>query len=171
MSDYQYCPRCATALVVQLRGGHERPVCPACGWVSWDNPTPVVAAVVERKGHVVLVQSIGWPAHFYGLVAGFLEKNESPEEAVLREVKEELGLDAQLGEFLGLYPFFRRNQLLICYHVEADQGEIELETAELAAYREVPLAKVRPWNAGTGYALADWLRSRGYEPEFVEVRR
>lgn len=171
MSDYQYCPRCATALVAQFHGGHDRQACPACGWVHWDNPTPVVAAVVERNDHVVLVQSIGWPAHFFGLVTGFLEKSESPEDAVLREVKEELGLEAKLGEFLGLYPFFRRNQLLICYHVEAHQGEIELETAELAAYREVPIAKVRPWNAGTGYALADWLRSRGYEPEFVEIRR
>jgi ADP-ribose pyrophosphatase YjhB (NUDIX family) len=139
--------------------------------VLWDNPTPVVAAVVERNGHVVLVQSIGWPAHVYGLVTGFLEKEEDPAEAVLREVKEELGLEATMGRFLGLYPFFRRNQLLICYHVAAHAGDIVLETDELAAYREVPIAEVRPWHAGTGHALADWLRSEGYEPEFVDLWR
>lgn len=82
-----------------------------------------------------------------------------------------MGLEAQLGECLGLYPFAYRNQLLICYHVEAHAGEITLQTDELAAYREVPLAKVRPWNAGTGFALQRWLRSRGYDPELVEIRR
>lgn len=86
MSAYRYCPCCATALTPATRGDRERLTCPACDWVHWDNPTPVVAAVVERNDHVVLVQSIGWPAHFYGLVTGFLEKAESPEEAVLREV-------------------------------------------------------------------------------------
>jgi len=124
--------------------------------------------VVERNEQVVLVQSIGWPKEFYGLVTGFLEKNEDPADAVLREVKEEIGLDAQMGKFLGLYPFFRRNQLIIAYHVVAHEGEIVLQESELAAYKEVPIKKVRPWPSSTGFALNDWLVGEGYTPEFLQ---
>ncbi len=168
---YRYCPVCGNPLEIQTQGGMERLACPTGDWVHWDNPTPVVAAIVERNDHIVLVQSHGWPASWFGLVTGFLEKEEHPDEAVLREVKEELGLDAQMGGFVGLYPFFRRNQLLIVYHVLAHEGQIQLEAAELAAYREVPIAQVQPWNSGTGYGLADWLKTKGYEPDFIELKR
>ncbi|MEM9983827.1 MAG: NUDIX domain-containing protein, partial [Bacteroidota bacterium] len=94
MMVYKFCPYCATPLEEQEHGGRVRLACPKGDFVHWDNPTPVVAAVVERQGKVVLVQSIGWPKEWFGLVTGFLEKGEKPEEAVLREVKEELGLEA-----------------------------------------------------------------------------
>ncbi|MEN0044641.1 MAG: hypothetical protein AAF769_12810, partial [Pseudomonadota bacterium] len=71
-------------------------------------------------------------------------------------------LKAELGAFLGLYPFYRMNQLLICYHVTVGDGDIVLDASELEGYREVPLAEVRPWASGTGYALRDWLATRGY---------
>ena len=75
---YQFCPRCKTALVARELGGRARQACPReeCGFVAWDNPVPVVAAIVERNGEVVLVRNIGRPEGWYGLVAGFLEKGE-----------------------------------------------------------------------------------------------
>ncbi|MEL6133820.1 MAG: NUDIX domain-containing protein [Bacteroidota bacterium] len=172
MPDFRFCPVCATPLTEGERGGAVRQCCPNpdCGWVYWDNPVPVVGAVVERNGHVVLIQNVGWPKHFFGLVTGFLEKVESPEEAVLREVKEETGLDGTVGEFLGLYPFKRRNQILMIYHVSAHEGEITIDPEEIADYREVPIEKVRPWNAGTGLALEKWLNSRGHFPEPISLR-
>jgi NADH pyrophosphatase NudC (nudix superfamily) len=81
----------------------------ACGYVHWDNPVPVVAAIVEHEGAVILARNKEWPEKMYGLVTGFLEKDEAPEEGVKREVKEELGLDASAAYFVGLYPFARRN--------------------------------------------------------------
>ena len=92
-TDYRYCPHCRTELGAVERGGQTRLACPQCSFVHWRNPVPVVAAVVERAGRVVLVHSIGRPSHWYGLVAGFLERGEHPADAVLREVAEELGLD------------------------------------------------------------------------------
>jgi len=139
----------------------------SCRFIFWDNPTPVVAAIVERNDHVVLVQSIGWPDNWFGLVTGFLERGETPEEAALREVKEELGLDAVLGELIGVYAFRRMNQIIIAYHVEAHDGEIALDETELSAHKEVALAKVRPWRAGTGHALMTFLKGRGFSPEYL----
>ena len=140
-----------------------------CGFVHWNNPIPVVAAIVEQNKHLVLVQSIGWPDSWYALVTGFLEAGEMPDEAVIREVKEETGLDASIGSFIGMYPFYRMNQLLLVYHVIAEHGEIQLDTTELSDYKRVPLEKVRPWPSGTGVGLRDWLNSRGFYPEFLEL--
>lgn len=75
--------------------GRDRRTCASCGWIFYNNPTPVVAAVVEHKessnqeeaAQIVLVQNIGWPSHFFGLVTGFLEQGEDPDEGVLREVR------------------------------------------------------------------------------------
>lgn len=170
MNEYKYCPQCAKELIQAEHGGKMRNACPdkSCGFVHWDNPVPVVCAIVERDGHLILVQSIGWNKSWYALVTGFLEKDETPDDAVLREVKEETGLDAEIGSFIGMYEFFRRNQLLLVYHVVAKAGEIVLDETELADYKVVPIEKVQPWPAGTGIGLRDWLRTRGYEREFMQ---
>ena len=169
-SPYQYCPVCRSPLQEEERGGAPRLVCTSesCDFVYWNNPVPVVGAVVEHPEGVVLVQSIGWPAHFYGLVTGFLEQGEHPEEAVLREVKEETGLEGELGELIGLYPFRRMNQIIMVYHVKT-AGTVMIDQEELADFRIVPLDKVRPWNAGTGYALQKWLNAKGFFPELIDL--
>lgn len=163
---FTYCPRCAEALVSRVLDdagrARERRVCPRenCGFIHYDNPLPVVAAIVERPetGSVVLVRSRGWPPGLFGLVTGFLERAETPEAGVLREVEEELGLTAELVGLVGVYPFEMKNELIVAYHVRAT-GEIRLGD-ELEAFKEVPIAKLRPWEFGTGLAVRDWLARR-----------
>src|SRR5262245_40262073 len=168
-SDFRYCPRCRTELAPTMRGGQTRLACPQCGFVQWRNPVPVVAAVVERAGRVVLVHSVGRPATWYGLVAGFLERGEHPEAAVLREVAEELGVEGRLASAIGIYPFERLNQVIFVDHcVVAGDVPITLAADELDDYKEVPLEKLKPWRQGTGPALRDWLVARGYEPQLVD---
>jgi hypothetical protein len=58
------------------------------------------------------------------------------------------------------------NQVIITYHVQA-RGDIRL-SPELAEYKLFDLPSLRCWRAGTGLALAQWLRSRGQEPQFIE---
>jgi NADH pyrophosphatase NudC (nudix superfamily) len=168
-TDYRYCPHCRSELAVTQRGGQPRLGCPQCGFVQWRNPVPVVAAVVERAGRVVLVHSVGRPPTWYGLVAGFLERGEHPETAVLREVAEELGVEGSLASAIGIYPFERLNQVIFVYHVVvAGDVPITLAADELDDYKEVPLEKLKPWRQGTGPALRDWLVARGYDPPLVD---
>ena len=165
-----YCPQCATPMVKRDSGGRERSICPQrqCAFVHWDNPVPVVGGIVEWDNQIVLVRNVGWPTSWYGLVTGFLEAGEMPEEAILREVKEEVGLDATLESYVGMYEFYQRNQLLIIYHLRAHSGDVVVQTDEIADHKWVPVEKVQPWTAGTGRALRDWLRSRGIEREMLD---
>lgn len=166
----RYCPKCARPLVKTVVGGREREVCveSGCGFVNWNNPIPVVGGVVEYEDHVILVRNIGWPTHWYGLITGFLEAGEMPEEAVVREVKEETGLDAELVSFIGMYEFYRQNQLLICYYLRAHSNTVRIHPDEIADYKWIHVEKVRPWTAGTGRALRDWLQTRGIEREMYD---
>ena len=150
----------------QHHGGLDRQACTggSCGYVHWDNPVPVVAAIVEHEGDIILARNVAWPGNFFALITGYLEKNDpSPEIGARREVKEELNLEAQEVTFVGHYPFARQNQLIIAYHVVAT-GEIRLNE-ELAEYRRVPPAQARYWPAAPGLALRDWLLRSGYQPE------
>lgn len=176
MSTYRYCPVCAAPLVPAEHGGRVRPACSdaRCEFVFWDNPVPVVAAIAERNNSVIQVRSHGWPEGWYGLITGFLEKEESPEQAVLREVEEEVGLKATFQSYIGMYTFYRMNQLIIAYHVTVGDGDIVLDATELDGYREVPIDEVMPWNSGTGTALRDWLATRGRiipDDELINLRR
>lgn len=139
--------------------GRERALCeaPGCGFIHWGNPLPVVAAIIEHEGQVLLARGRGWPEKVYALVTGFLEAGESPEAGVLREVKEETNLDGEVVSLVGVYPFEVRNEVIIAFHVRT-HGEIKL-SEELEAYKLLPREKVRSWPFGTGLALEAWLRS------------
>jgi NAD+ diphosphatase len=156
----RFCPSCATPLEKRIDGGAERRACPesACGRILYDNPTPVVAAIIERDGAVVLARARNFPPTWFGLVTGFLERGEDPAAGVLREVKEEVGLDGEIVELVGVYPFPPMNQVIIAYHVRAT-GEIQVGE-ELAEVKLVPIEKLRPWPFATGDAVREWLAKR-----------
>ena len=110
---YKTCPLCSSALTKTHITDSYRNACPSsdCDFVDWNNPTPVVAAIPQKEDGVVLVQGIGWPQHWFSLVTGFLEKNETPQEGVRREVNEELGLRCQTTSLVGVYSFFQMKKL------------------------------------------------------------
>jgi NADH pyrophosphatase NudC (nudix superfamily) len=175
-SAYRFCPCCATELqpLVQMEDGGEkvRMRCPACHWTHWNNPTPVLAAVIEctdRDGLVLLARNAAWTGRMFALITGFMEAGESPENGIRREVLEETSLQVDALELIGVYEFERMNQVIIAYHALA-RGEIRL-SPELAEYKLFAPQDIVCWPAGTGYALADWLRSRGHEPTFMEIKR
>ena len=174
MTIYTYCPVCATALAYieqpEDGGAKTRQRCPACGWTHWNNPTPVLAAVVEctdREGRILLARNAAWKGRMFALITGFMEAGETPEEGITREVKEETSLDVHALDLIGVWDFQRMNQLIVAYHVQAT-GEVKL-SPELAEYKLFAPEDVRCWPAGTGHAMAKWLRSRGHEPKFIEL--
>ncbi|MDP1647763.1 MAG: NUDIX hydrolase [Rubrivivax sp.] len=170
----RFCLSCGTALApisaVEDSGPKERLRCPACGWTHWNNPTPVLAAVIEcsdREGRLLLARNASWTGRLFGLITGFMEAGETPAQGIAREVAEETSLQVQSLALIGVYDFQRMNQVIIAYHALAC-GEIVL-SPELAEYKLFTPDQVRCWRAGTGFALADWLRGRGHEPRFIDL--
>ena len=171
--EFKFCPHCATALelIAQLEdgGAKERLRCVACGYTHWNNPTPVLAAVIEYGGHILLARNAAWTAKAYALITGFMEAGESPQEGITREIREETNLETTQLQIIGAYDFQRMNQVIIAYHAVCS-GEVRL-SPELVDYKLVRHEDVLCWRAGTGYALADWLTSRGHTPRFAEWPR
>ncbi len=171
--NFKFCPQCAAPLelISSLEDGgeKERLRCVACGYTHWNNPVPVLAAVIEYNGQILLARNAAWPGKMYALITGFMEAGETPQGGIEREISEETSLVTHSLDLIGVYDFQRMNQIIIAYHAVCS-GEIKL-SPELVDYKLYAPESVKCWPAGTGYALADWLKSRGHEPQFVEWSR
>ncbi len=169
-AEFRFCPLCAGPLAASARqedgGLVSRLRCAACGFTHWNNPTPVLAAIVELDGRILLARNAAWPGRFFGLITGFMEAGETPEDGIRREIAEETSLQVSRLGLVGVHDFQRMNQVIITYHAVA-HGEVRL-SPELSEYRLLPPEQVRCWRAGTGLALAAWLKSRGIDPVFLD---
>ncbi|MBL0140499.1 MAG: NUDIX domain-containing protein [Betaproteobacteria bacterium] len=172
---FTFCPRCARplserAIADEDGGSLMRRACSddACGYVQWGNPVPAVGALVEHEGEIILARNRAWPQGWFALVTGYLEACEDPKAAVVREVKEELGLDVVATHLIGNYIFERKNEVMLCYHAVAT-GTVTLG-AELVEYRRHAPANLKPWPRATGFAVADWMRARDLPFEFVDFK-
>ena len=126
-----FCPHCATELqpitLAEDGGDKERLRCPACGWTHWNNPTPVLAAIVEIDGKVLLARNAAWPGKMFALITGFMEAGESPQEGIAREVKEETNLDIVSPRLVGFKQFFDkldRRYLVFFYRADQFSGSL-----------------------------------------------
>ena len=167
---FKYCPQCAAPLAwrsqVEDGGEKSRLRCPACDYTHWNNPTPVLAGVVEVEGRILLARNAAWPGKMYALITGFMEAGETPQEGIAREIAEETNLATDELNLIGVYDFQRMNQVIIAFHAVC-HGEVRL-SPELVDYRLYEPPAIKCWPSGTGYAMADWLRSRGHTPQFIE---
>ncbi len=96
-SAARFCIRCGTALTLRREDDRQRRVCPVCGWVYYPKPNQASAVAILQGGGVLMVRRKHEP--FQGqwtMPSGFLEYGESPEEAALREMREEIGVHVEL---------------------------------------------------------------------------
>lgn len=117
----KFCPHCRRQLELRIVEGIERPCCPAdnCHFVHWNNPLPVVAILVEYDGKYIIARNLRWPKGIFSVITGFIDQGETPQQAAIRETREELGLNARIKHFLGIHSFHEQNQLILAYQVEA----------------------------------------------------
>jgi len=103
---YQFCPMCTSTLArgVVNDDGIERVVCPSCGWVHYPTNAIGVCCIVKHLGKIVaILPSSSPPEAPAALPAGHCEYGESPEQAAVREVREETGLVVEVERCLGWY--------------------------------------------------------------------
>jgi NAD+ diphosphatase len=169
MNHYKFCPLCAAPLTEIETAAGPRVECSAsCGYVNYDNPTPVAAVVVEYEGQILLAHNQAWPGSFCSVITGFVDHGESPDESAVREVKEELNLEAAEPTLISVYSFAQMNQVIIGYHVKAS-GSIALNE-ELDSHKLLSPEECVVWPTATGFILRDWLRSQQIEPLMIDLR-
>ncbi len=135
--ENQYCLKCGTQMVWQQIEDRPREVCPACGWIHYQQVKLAAAALIERSGELLLLQRAEEPwKGDWNLPAGYVEVDEAPEKAAVREAREETGLDVIAVDLVGNYFYSddpRGNGLLLVFRTEVLSGGVHTNPESLQA--------------------------------------
>ena len=99
----RYCGRSGDATVVEAAGHRRR--CPVCGLVVFPRTDPAITMLVQSGDRCLLSRRQGAPANRWSALAGFVEPGETPEEAVIREAREETGVEVVGVEYVTSQPW------------------------------------------------------------------
>jgi 8-oxo-dGTP diphosphatase len=144
----RYCPHCGHALEERLAFDRLRPVCPACGFIHFRNPKVGVSVLVEANGQVLLVRRAIDPGlGKWCLPSGFVEWDESPQAAAIRECAEETGLAVAILELMDAVHYtadFRGAGVNLTYRAQVTGGVLQpgddAEAARFFTPAELPPA-------------------------------
>jgi 8-oxo-dGTP diphosphatase len=120
---YKHCPHCGVRLKSKRIERRLRNFCPSCRWVCYENPLPSAAAFVRnKKAEILLIQRGVEPGRGkWALPSGFIEVDETAENACLRELEEETGLKGEIRRLIGVYSQkskLYKNVLIVAYEVK-----------------------------------------------------
>ena len=141
--SHTHCPRCGT-LTVPVAAGHAQR-CPNDGSEHFPRIDPaVIMLVTDPDGRCLLARNKRWPERRVSVLAGFVEPGESAEQAVIREVAEETGIEAGQARYAGSQPWPMPQSLMLGFRAEAT-GDLTLrvdddEIAEARWYSREDLA-------------------------------
>ena len=136
--------------------------CTFCGKEVWPQLATAVICLVEKGDEVLLVHAKNFRRDYYGLVAGFVETGETLEEAVVREVHEETGINIRNIRYFGSQPWPYPCGLMVGFTAEYESGALHLQRSELSKggwYRHDALPEI-PGKMSIARKLIDAWRER-----------
>jgi NAD+ diphosphatase len=130
-SSHRFCGHCGQPM--QRHTSERAMLCENCGFIVYPRINPVVITLIHRGGSILLVRRCD-PGfnHFWSLVAGFVEAGESLEEAVRREIREEVGLEVKNIRNSGSQQWPFPNNLMIGFYAEYQSGVPRPDGTEIA---------------------------------------
>ncbi|HEY9558257.1 MAG TPA: NAD(+) diphosphatase [Acidimicrobiales bacterium] len=125
----RYCGRCATQ--TEPMPGERARRCPACGLLAFPRLAPAVITLIERGDEALLARNGTFPVPMYSCIAGFVEPGETLEEAVHREVAEEVGVELSDVRYVASQPWPFPHSLMVGFEATWGSGEIEVDGKEI----------------------------------------
>ncbi|MBI4639569.1 MAG: NUDIX hydrolase [Candidatus Tectomicrobia bacterium] len=166
----KFCPKCGGRLVQKIvhKGDKPRWVCSDCAFIFYLDPKVAACTIPEIDGKAVLIKRAIEPSvGKWTFPGGYVDRGESVKDAAIRETKEEVNLDVELGQLLNIYSYPKSDVIVIVYHARTRGGEISkgTEVAEVALFDPASI----PWSElafeSTREALEDWVKSRAQKSE------
>jgi NAD+ diphosphatase len=141
----RFCGACGAA--TERAEGERAMRCPSCKNMYYPRIAPAVIVLVRRGEEALLARGARFPLPFFSTLAGFSEIGESLEETLVREVREEVGIEIHRARYFGSQPWPFPHSLMIGFTAEYKSGELALdpnEIAEAAWFRADALPMVPP---------------------------
>lgn len=156
---HRYCGRCGTPTERSRTERARR--CPACGLAAFPRIAPAIIVLVERDdGRALLARNVSFPGSMFSCIAGFVDPGESLEEAVVREVREEVGVEVGELAYVASQPWPFPHSLMVGFQARYAGGEItcqESEIAEAAWFAPDDLPAVPPPMSIARRLIDDWV--------------
>ncbi|WP_406661436.1 NAD(+) diphosphatase [Methanolobus sp. ZRKC3] len=125
----RFCGFCGSK--TEQRANERAKECPECGLLFFPKISPAIIVMIEKEDKLLMARSPYFPEGIYGLIAGFVEPGESIEEAVVREVYEEVGISIKDIEYFGSQPWPYPDSLMIRFTAKYSGGEICIDNVEI----------------------------------------
>jgi NAD+ diphosphatase len=128
-TTHRFCGRCAAP--TEPIAGERGKRCPRCNLSFYPRIPPAVITLIEHEGRLLLARSARFKSGVFSAVAGFVEIGESLEEAAIREVREEVGVEIGDLRYFGSQPWPFGRSLMVGYFGRYLRGEIRVDGAEI----------------------------------------
>ncbi len=128
---HRYCGRCGAP--TEAKTNERAMVCTQCGLMNFPRLSPAVIVLVEREDKILLARSPHFATGMYSVLAGFVEPGETLEETVVREIKEEVGIDVANVRYVASQSWPFPNSLMLGFTATYASGEIVIEPTEIEA--------------------------------------
>jgi len=160
---HRFCGRCGEP--TEPVPGERARRCTVCGLLAYPRLAPAVITLIEREdGKALLARNANFPQPTFSCIAGFVEPGETIEDAVRREVHEEVGVDLAEIRYFGSQPWPFPHQLMLGFQALHGGGEIQVdgvEIAEAAWFSPDDLPQIPPPISISRRLIDDWLRRAG----------
>jgi NAD+ diphosphatase len=160
---HRFCGRCGTATLAAPADRSMR--CPSCGLLAYPRLAPAIITLVQRGDEALLARGVQFPVAMYSCLAGFVEPGETLEEAVRREVREEVGLTVRDVVYMGSQPWPFPHSLMIGFFARWQEGEIVVDPSEILDaqwYRRDELPMIPPAMSIARRLIDTWLSGAPY---------